>query len=69
MKNIRGTKCPICEEEIEIDEGLEIGDTTYCIGCGEELEVVSITPLKVKEVEITEEEFDKEEQEEEQDEE
>ncbi|MFH2144951.1 MAG: hypothetical protein ABII75_02855 [Candidatus Omnitrophota bacterium] len=52
-------KCPVCGEYFEFEYDLKIGDVTYCVNCDEELKVVRVTPPKVKQVKVEEEEFKK----------
>jgi len=40
-------ECPVCGAKVEIDEFLEVGDTTYCSECDVELNIVSLTPVKL----------------------
>jgi transcription initiation factor IIE alpha subunit len=47
-------QCPTCKKKFEFDTDLEVGDTTYCPECYEELEVESTSPVRVKIVEKAE---------------
>lgn len=47
-------QCPLCGEEIELADGLEIGETTYCSECGGVVRVIRLEPPAVEEVEIFE---------------
>ena len=62
MEGAKKIKCPVCGERFELESDLEAGDTTFCPGCSEELEIVSLHPLAVKEVDIfsDNEEYDEE---------
>jgi len=40
--------CPTCKKKFEFDTDLEVGDTTHCPECYEELEVESTNPVRVK---------------------
>ena len=63
MLGRENAQCPLCGEEIELENGLEIGETTYCTECGGAVRVTRIDPPAVEEVEIFSEdnEEDKEE--------
>ena len=52
--------CPECEVSIEVDDGVEEGQTLDCPECGAELEVVNTNPVELGAV------VDEEEEEEEQ---
>lgn len=43
-------RCPACAERFEADEYIEEGDMITCQFCDEELEVVSVTPVKVRQL-------------------
>ena len=49
---MKKTKCPICGEALEIEQGLEIGETIYCSGCDSDLSIISLNPAKVKEADV-----------------
>ena len=42
--------CPDCSSEINAIEGMVIGDILECGECGTEVEVLSINPLRYKEL-------------------
>ncbi|MDD3296929.1 MAG: lysine biosynthesis protein LysW [Candidatus Omnitrophica bacterium] len=46
----RQFRCPACKEYFELEEGLIKGDVTCCSECFEELEVMSIEPLRLEKV-------------------
>jgi len=53
--------CPSCGERFELEDDLEVGDTTFCSACYQELRVISLSPARVeeiKELSDEEEEFD-----------
>ena len=50
-------QCPLCAAEIALAEGVEIGELFDCSECGEELEVVSVNPPKLKEAPQEEEDW------------
>jgi lysine biosynthesis protein LysW len=49
-------QCPMCGEEIDLGDGLEIGETIYCPECGGAVRVTRLNPPDVEEVEIFSEE-------------
>jgi len=57
-------KCPVCQEEFEIESDLEIGDFTDCPGCATELQIMGLDPLRVEEVTDSSEDYFSEEDEE-----
>ena len=44
-------KCVSCKEKFEPDEYVEAGDTIMCPACYEEMEVVSVDPVKIRKIE------------------
>ncbi len=52
--------CPECEAAIEIDDGVEEGQTLDCPECGIELEVVNTNPVELDAVADEEEEEEEE---------
>lgn len=58
MAQLRKAKCPECGAPIEIDEFLDIEDTTTCTTCGAELCIVRTDPLLLEVVEYNEDERD-----------
>jgi len=42
-------KCSVCESDVEVADELMLGELIFCPDCGVELEVVSISPVEVKE--------------------
>jgi len=42
--------CPDCEIEIELTEGAVVGDIIECPECGTEVEILSLSPLKYREL-------------------
>ncbi len=40
------TKCPDCQQEIELGPEPVVGDVIECEHCAAELEIVSLDPLK-----------------------
>jgi len=57
-------KCPACGEKLEMEDVLEVGDIFDCPECLSELELVSLKPLKIKEVDYSFSEDDEEEEDE-----
>lgn len=49
-------KCPMCKKKFELEDDLNVGDSTYCAECYEELHIISLNPPKVEVVESKEEE-------------
>ncbi|MBU1122641.1 MAG: hypothetical protein ABIH71_00110 [Candidatus Omnitrophota bacterium] len=43
-------KCPSCGLRFEMDQGLEIGDTTFCSECYTELRIIKTSPMQVEEI-------------------
>lgn len=42
--------CPDCGEEIKYPEGCLVGDILECEECGTEVEILSLDPLKYREL-------------------
>ena len=42
--------CPDCKVEIELIEGTMVGDIIECPECGTEVEILSLDPLKYREL-------------------
>ena len=42
--------CPDCGKEINLVDGMVIGDILECSECGTEVEILSIQPLEYKEL-------------------
>ena len=42
--------CPDCKAEIELPEGAMVGDIIECTECGTEVEILSLDPLKYREL-------------------
>ena len=51
------TNCPVCDAEIVVDDNSEIGELIECDDCGVEPEIVSLTPLQVKDAPQEEEDW------------
>lgn len=58
MNQLKKIKCPECGENVELEDWLEKGDCIACSGCDQELQILSLAPLKVSIVKINEEEKD-----------
>jgi lysine biosynthesis protein LysW len=41
--------CPVCDEDVELDDDIELSEVLVCASCERELEVVSIEPLTLVE--------------------
>lgn len=50
MTQISNITCPDCGSEIKSTEGMMIGDILECEECGTEVEILSIDPLKYREL-------------------
>ena len=44
------TKCPNCNSDVIIEDGLYEGDLVNCSICAAELEIVSLHPLRLSEI-------------------
>ena len=49
-ENLEVILCPDCGVEILQPEGMAVGDILECGECGTEVEILSIKPLKYKEL-------------------
>lgn len=58
MAKTRMVKCPECAEEIELEDYLEAGDTTFCVSCDAELKITRLEPAHVEVVEPAQQEDD-----------
>jgi lysine biosynthesis protein LysW len=58
MPKARMVKCPECSDEFELEDYLEVGDTTFCLSCDAELKIVRLDPPQVEAVELPDEESD-----------
>lgn len=43
--------CPVCDEDIELDDDIEMSEVVVCGSCEHEVEVVAIDPLTLVEFE------------------
>jgi lysine biosynthesis protein LysW len=41
--------CPLCDEEVELDDDVEINEVVHCKHCDNDLELVSLEPLQLVE--------------------
>lgn len=53
-------KCLFCKERFEPDEHLEESDTVMCPGCNEEMEVISVDPVKVRKLKKGDSDYEEE---------
>ena len=51
-------KCPMCGAEVEKEPGMVVGELFECPDCGIELEVIKMSPFKISEATIEEEDWD-----------
>jgi len=56
MPKVRIIKCPECSDEFELEDYLEIGDTTFCVSCDAELKIIRLDPPQVEVVQPLDEE-------------
>ncbi len=49
MAGMKQARCPVCEEQFEIEPDLEVGDITSCPGCYADLKIVNLHPVEVAE--------------------
>jgi uncharacterized paraquat-inducible protein A len=61
MAKAKLIKCPECQDEFELEDYLEIGDTTYCPSCDTQLKITRLEPPQVAIAEETLEDEDLEE--------
>ena len=50
--------CPECEQDFELEEGIQIEDITYCPDCDAELKVTKLIPPQVEAVKTIFDEFE-----------
>lgn len=43
--------CPLCDEDFDLDDDIEIGEVVTCPSCENELEIVSTEPIQLVEFE------------------
>ena len=43
------TKCPACDEDVDVDDDIELSEVVTCQNCEHALEVVSLEPLLLAE--------------------
>lgn len=48
MIHYRQVRCPLCGENVDLENSLKLGDVAYCTDCDEELKVVNVNPPKLK---------------------
>lgn len=54
MGRERRVRCPDCGANIDVEDDLDIGDTTVCPRCDAELKIIEVDPLSVESVGIEE---------------
>lgn len=47
------TKCPVCQSDVVIEEGLSEKDLVSCLNCATELEISCLHPLRLVKLEDT----------------
>jgi len=50
-KFVKSVFCKDCNEPIEINKELEIGEIIECQNCGAEMEVINLEPLEISLIE------------------
>lgn len=45
------SRCPDCHSDIVVEDALYEGDLVNCANCGAELEIISLHPVQLKEME------------------
>ena len=48
MAKPKKIKCPACGGTFELEEGIKVGDSTCCLDCDHELQIVRLDPPKAK---------------------
>ncbi|MCW2961269.1 MAG: hypothetical protein JWM90_1656 [Thermoleophilia bacterium] len=43
--------CPVCDEDIDLDDDVELSEVVVCSSCEHEIEVTSLDPLTLVEFE------------------
>lgn len=56
MAKVKMVKCPECQDEFELEDYLEVGDTTFCVSCDTELRVTKLDPPQLEIVAAAEDE-------------
>ena len=51
-------KCPVCAEEFDLDEDLDVGDTTSCPACYADLKITRMQPICLEEFVVADEDVD-----------
>lgn len=42
------TPCPLCHSDVIVDDDTYENDLVTCANCGQDLEIVSLTPIELK---------------------
>lgn len=49
--------CPVCEAEVSLPEGAIVNELVDCSDCATELEIESLSPLRLREAPMEEEDW------------
>jgi lysine biosynthesis protein LysW len=41
--------CPVCDEDIDVDDDVELSEVIVCSSCESEVEVASLDPITLRE--------------------
>jgi len=43
--------CPVCDEDVELDDDVEMSEVVVCASCERDIEIVALDPLTLVEFE------------------
>lgn len=43
--------CPVCDEDIDLDDDIELSEVVVCSSCESEIEVIALDPITLAEFE------------------
>lgn len=49
------TSCPLCHSDVILDDDIYENDLVTCANCGEDLEIITLTPVTLRAIEEVEE--------------